>query len=112
VNLDGVRAILHRHAHLFRRAYVYGSVARGSQDEASDVDLVLVRETTLPFFDRLREVFDLVDELGRADVLIYTEDEEQRLRREPGRYFVKDVFASGVLIEGTQGRGASMAAAG
>jgi predicted nucleotidyltransferase len=87
-------------------------VARGNQDEASDVDLVLVRETSLPFFDRLREIFDLLDDLGRADVLIYTEDEERRLRREPGRYFMKDIFASGVLIEGTQGRGASVAAAG
>jgi predicted nucleotidyltransferase len=112
MDLAGVRDILARHAHLFRRAYVYGSVARGSQDEASDVDLVLVRDTPLPFFDRLREVFDLVDDLGRADVLIYTEDEERRLRQEPGRYFVKDVFASGVLIEGTQGRSASVAAAG
>jgi predicted nucleotidyltransferase len=110
VDLDGV--ILCRHAHLFRRAYVYGSVACSSQDEASDVDLVLIRETSLPFFDRLREIFDLVDDLGRADVLIYTEDEEQRLRREPGRYFIKDVFASWVLIEGTQGRGASVAATG
>lgn len=85
------------------RAYVYGSVARGRQDEASDVDLVLIRDTSLPFFDRLREVFPLVDELGRAELLIYTEAEERRLREEPGRYFLKDVFATGVLIEGTQG---------
>lgn len=91
---------------------MYGSVARGASDEESDVDLVLIRETSLPFFDRLREVFPLVDDLGRADVLIYTEDEERRLRTEPGRYFIKDIFASGVLIEGTQGRGAAVAPAG
>jgi predicted nucleotidyltransferase len=112
VDLAGVRAILARHAHLYRRAYVHGSVARGRQDVASDVDLVLIRDTPLPFFDRLREIFDLVDDLGRADVLIYTEEEERRLREEPGRYFLKDVFASGVLIEGTQGRGAAVASAG
>lgn len=112
MDLAGVRTILARHEHLFRRAYVYGSVTRGRQDAGSDVDLVLVRETSLPFFDRLREVFDLVDELGRADLLIYTEEEVSRLRGEPGRYFLKDIFASGVMIEGTQGRGASVAAAG
>jgi len=92
VDLAGVRAILARHAHLYRRAYVHGSMARGLQDGASDVDLV--------------------DDLGRADVLISTEEEERRLREEPGRYFLKDVFASGVLIEGTQGRGAAVASAG
>lgn len=110
--LADVRAVLDRHARLFRRAYVYGSVARGTQDEASDVDLVLIRDTGLPFFDRLREVFDLVDDLGRADVLIYTEDEERRLREEPGRYFLKAIFSGGVRIEGTQGRGAPVASAG
>lgn len=112
MTLADVRAVLDRHASLFRRAYVYGSVARGTQDGASDVDVVLIRETSLPFFDRLREVFALVDDLGRADVLIYTEGEERHLREEPGRYFLKDVFSGGVRIEGTQGRGASVAAAG
>lgn len=112
MDLAAVRAVLARHAHLYRRAYVHGSVVRGRQDEASDVDLVLIRDTSLPFFDRLREVFALVDDLGRAEVLIYTEAEERRLREEPGRYFLKDVFATGVLIEGTQGRGAAVAPAG
>ena len=97
---------------LFRRAYVYGSVARGEQDELSDIDLVLIRDTDRPFFDRIRDVMDFVLNLGRADVLIYTEEEKERLQSEPGRYFIKDVFREGYTIEGTQNRGAEMAPAG
>ena len=37
MTLAEVKRILAAHASLFRRAYVYGSVARGDQDELSDV---------------------------------------------------------------------------
>ena len=91
---------------------MYGSVARGTQDEHSDVDLVLIRETSLPFFERIREVFDLVFALGKTDLLIYTEDEYRDIVAGAGRYFLKDVFAKGVEIEGAQGRSSAVAPAG
>jgi predicted nucleotidyltransferase len=78
VDLNEVRSCLSLHRHLFEEAYLYGSVACGAEDEHSDVDLVLIRDTSLPFFDRIREVFDLVFALGRADLMIYT-DRERRV---------------------------------
>jgi predicted nucleotidyltransferase len=112
MDLERVREILLAHRSLFLQAYIHGSVARGTQDAHSDVDLVLVRKTVAPFFDRIREVFDLVFALGRADVLIYTEAEVREITTGPGRYFVKDVFAKGVLVEGAQIRGPALAPAG
>lgn len=112
MELSDVRRILLRHSFLFSRAYIYGSVARGREDEHSDVDLILIRETEQPFFDRVREVFDIVLSLAPIDMLIYTEQEFQRLLMEPGRYFLKDIAATGVMIEGTQGRGSQVAAPG
>jgi predicted nucleotidyltransferase len=112
VDLNAVRACLALHAHLFTEAYLYGSVARGTQDEYSDVDLVLVRETSLPFFDRLREVFDLLFALERADIMIYTGREREEILDGPGRFFMKDVFQKGIKVEGAQGRSTSVAATG
>ena len=102
MDLEEVKAIVSRHAPLFQEAYIHGSVARGEQDEQSDVDLVLVRETSRPFFDRIREVMDLVFDLRKVELLIYTPDERQTLLREPGRFFIKNVFEKGIRIEGTQ----------
>lgn len=112
MHLPELRGILHRHAGLFVRAYVHGSVARGTEDEHSDVDLVLVRNTEAPFFDRIREVMELVLELGKVDLLIYTEKEQRELIGEPGRHFLRAVFEQGVMVEGTQNRSPAVAAPG
>jgi predicted nucleotidyltransferase len=112
VRLTQVQETLSRHSSLFLWAYIYGSVARGTDDEASDVDLILVRRTQAPFFDRIREVMDLVRELVKTDLMIYTEAEQLQMLAEPGRYFIKDVFAGGLTVEGTQDRGAAVATAG
>lgn len=42
------------------KVYLIGSWARGEEDELSDYDLVVIKETPLPFFDRLKEVGKLV----------------------------------------------------
>ena len=112
VKLDEVISCLALHDHLFKEAYLYGSVARGTEDEHSDVDLVLIRDTSLPFFDRIREVFDIVFALGRADLMIYTDGERREVLDGPGRYFMKDVFQKGIKVEGAQARSASVAATG
>jgi predicted nucleotidyltransferase len=112
VDLNEVRSCLALHRHLFEEAYLYGSVARGTEDEHSDVDLVLIRDTSLPFFDRMREVFDLVFALGRADLMIYTDRERWEVLNGPGRYFMKDVFQKGIKVEGAQSRSTSVAATG
>ena len=110
MTLEEVEEILHGHSRLFLRAYVYGSVARGDSDRYSDVDLVLIRRTSRPFFERIRDVMELVMELLSADLLIYTEEEQHALQAEPGRLFVKDIFTKGYQIEGTQSRSAPVAA--
>jgi len=112
MTLRQLKRILERHADRFQRAYVFGSVARGEQDEASDVDLLLVRTTPAAFFDRIREVMDLVLEIGAVDLLIYTPAELDELVNSRRNGFLEQVVAEGVRIEGRQGRGSALAAAG
>ena len=103
------KSIFARHSDAFREAYVFGSVAAGTADEHSDIDVILVRDTRLPFFDRIREVMDLRLEFGAADMLIYTPAELAQMLNEEGRYFVKQAIRTGYRIEGTQNRSKPLA---
>ena len=111
MNLDTAKAIFARHADQFITAYVFGSVAAGTADEHSDIDVILVRDTALPFFDRIREIMDLRLEFGAADLLIYTPAELDEMLAEEGRYFVKNAVRTACRIEGTQQRSQSVAQA-
>jgi predicted nucleotidyltransferase len=109
MRLAEVTATLRRYSDSYLRAYVHGSVAKGTDDEHSDVDLVLIWNTGAAFFDRIREVMELVLELGKVDVLIYAQEEQREMLAEPGRYFLREVFEKWVVIEGTQDRSAALA---
>ena len=109
MELAAASAIFARYADHFVVAYVFGSVAAGTADEHSDIDVIVARHTTQPFFDRMREIMELRLEFGAADMLIYTPAELGQMLAEDGRYFVKQAVRTGYRIEGTQQRGRSLA---
>jgi predicted nucleotidyltransferase len=112
ITLEEVKAVLRGHSADFIRVYLFGSIINGDQDEYSDVDLVVIRHTTLPFFDRIREIFDLYLNLKHPDMLIYTPEELKKILSEPGRYFIKDIIEKGYIVEGEQSGSPSMAESG
>ncbi len=61
------------------RVLVFGSAARGDWHEASDIDLLIVRDTEEPFFERLRQVYRLLPPDLAVDVLVYTPQELERM---------------------------------
>ena len=59
--------------------YLFGSWARNEADELSDMDVVVIKETDVPFFDRLLEAARLLPtEVGAVDLLVYTPGEFAR----------------------------------
>ena len=69
-----------------RRAIVFGSFARGDVSRHSDLDLILVQETTKRFLDRYDGLLGAITQAipGHAvDVLIYTPQELARLIERP-----------------------------
>lgn len=56
-------------------AYIFGSVARREETLGSDVDLLIVADTELPFVERWKEFSDIVDLAPEIDMLIYTQAE-------------------------------------
>jgi predicted nucleotidyltransferase len=79
------------------KAILFGSAARGSDTRRSDLDLLIVQETTKRFFARFDE-FDEIHEVmkGRAvDLLIYTPEELLSISCRP---FIKRILAEGKTI--------------
>jgi predicted nucleotidyltransferase len=78
--------------------YLFGSWAREEEDELSDLDLVVIKRTTAPFFDRLMEVGRLLPAgAGGVDVLVYTPDEFAAMQRN-GNALAELIAEEGRLI--------------
>ena len=66
----------------------------GKLNEASDLDLLIVKETPLPFYERLREVALLCPlEIG-ADLLVYTLAEVEVASRD-NPFFREEILRKG-----------------
>jgi len=78
------------------RIIVFGSVANGIVDEWSDVDLVVIKETDKPFYERLEEVVQIAQPNVAADILVYTPEEEERMK--DNLFFREEVLKRGRVI--------------
>ena len=58
-----------------QKVIVFGSLASGNVTDASDLDLVIVKNTSKRYFDRIREVIAICDYDIGVDFLIYTPQE-------------------------------------
>ncbi len=87
------------------QVYLFGSWARGEEDELSDLDVVVIKRTTTPFFDRLREVGALLPAgLGAVDVLVYTPEEFAAMRKD-GNAFAEMIAEEARLVYGGGAKG-------
>jgi site-specific DNA-methyltransferase (adenine-specific)/adenine-specific DNA-methyltransferase len=79
---------------------LFGSCSRGDFGEDSDIDLLIVKETSKRPSDRMREVYELVyspDRYLALDPLIYTPMElAQRLAA--GDFFVREILNEGKVL--------------
>ena len=84
------------------RIILFGSLVTGQVHEWSDLDLVVVAETELPFLERLRVISELLTPRVGTDVFVYTPNEWEHLRQT--RLFVQEemVQKGRVLYERVQ----------
>ena len=59
---------------------VFGSIATGEMGAWSDVDLIIVKDSSLPFVERPREFFNLLDIGVPIDILVYSPTEFDELK--------------------------------
>ena len=80
------------------RLHLFGSWARGEEDELSDLDVVVIKDTSSSFFDRLNEISRLLPaEIGGLDILVYTPEEFETMQRE-GNAFAEMINEEARLI--------------
>lgn len=75
---------------------LFGSLARGTWDEASDIDLIIVYQTTKSFMDRLKDLYLSWNIPKAVDILAYTPEEFARLLNESS--FVEDAVRDGEVL--------------
>ena len=78
-------------------AFLFGSVAAGAANPWSDLDVLLITETDLPFVERPGLFLDLFDIGTGIDMVVYTPDELAAMRRAPSS-FLREVERTKVQI--------------
>jgi uncharacterized protein len=83
-----------------KKIVLFGSYAYGTPDAESDIDLLIIKETDTPFFQRLFEVQRLVSDVRRGyafdPIVLSPREVKERLRR--GDQFIKEILQKGVVM--------------
>ncbi len=79
------------------RVILFGSLARGDVGEWSDLDLLIVKETSQPFLERSKEVALLCYAMVGVDYLVYTPDEMAGMIAR-GNPFILNVLQEGQIL--------------
>ena len=82
------------------RAAVFGSFVRGEMKKNSDIDLLIIKETSKPFHKRWMEVCDMVHGILGATpfspFVITSKELKRRLAR--GDHFFKEILSKGEVL--------------
>ncbi len=80
-----------------QRAILFGSLTSADVGESSDIDLIIIQDTAMPFWQRMREMRRYLAPRVAADLLVYTPEEFEQLRRERP-FFRDEVQAKGKVV--------------
>ena len=80
-----------------QRIILFGSVARGEADADSDLDVLVIKDTTDPFVRRLEAMAELCPLGVHADILVYT-PHELRQMVDDGNPFILQALREGRTV--------------
>lgn len=80
------------------KIYLFGSYSAGNPKEDSDIDLLIIKDTEEPFFNRIRQVRYLFNKQpAPMDIFVYTPAEFE-LKKYYINHIAGIVFSEGELI--------------
>jgi predicted nucleotidyltransferase len=79
------------------RIILFGSLATGQVAEWSDLDLVVIADTGLPFHKRLKQVLRSVRPQAGMDVLVYTPTEWTEMISQR-RFVQEEILSKGQVV--------------
>ena len=78
-----------------KRVILFGSYARGRRDLLTDLDVLVVMETALPFPTRSAFLYEKLFLPVDCDIFVYTPEEFERLKDRP---FLRRVLKEGKVL--------------
>lgn len=76
---------------------LFGSLASGHLKRWSDMDLIIIKETDKPFFERIKEILLFLKPQVGVDILVYTPEEFKYLCANRA-FFKQEILEKGVKI--------------
>jgi len=80
-----------------QKIVLFGSYARGEAHEGSDIDLMVIKETSKRFIDRIEDVIKLNNTLIPLEPLVYSPLEFEAMKKEK-RDFIMTIEEEGIEI--------------
>lgn len=80
------------------KVILFGSMASGTVHEWSDLDLVIVKDTSKPFLQRLTEVALLCRPRIGVDFLVYTPNELAQMISEQNPFVLEEIVRRGKVV--------------
>jgi predicted nucleotidyltransferase len=77
---------------------LFGSMVTGDVGEWSDLDLVIIKDTSLPFMKRLKEVALLCGAPVSVDYLVYTPEEFNEMIKQNNHFILNEIVNGGKVI--------------
>jgi len=97
--LSALRPLLHQHG--AQAAYLFGSHARGTADEHSDIDVIVVAPSRRPPVERFKDYLGAIVATGAGvEMFVYTPEEFEQLRREERPFLMHALEGAKLIHEG------------
>jgi predicted nucleotidyltransferase len=80
------------------KVILFGSMATGNVGEWSDLDLVIIKNTSLPFMKRLKEVALLCMAPVSVDYLVYTHEEFDEMVEQNNHFILNEIVSRGKVV--------------
>ena len=96
-DIDYVRDRIVR-AYRPERIILFGSAATGSAREDSDLDLLIIKRTKKPYFQRIKEVNHAIHIWRSTDIFVLTPDELERGISQNRFFLTREILAKGKVI--------------
>lgn len=79
------------------RVILFGSYARNEETETSSIDMLIIAQTTLSFYDRIKHAIRISRGDPPVEPLVYTPAELNALLQQ-GEGFIDNVLKEGILL--------------
>lgn len=91
-----VNVIIHNYSP--DKIILFGSLANGNIREWSDIDLVIIKETSERFIDRIGRINSIVDSNVGVDFIVYTPTEFEEMIEDDNYFIIDEVLQKGKVL--------------